>query len=494
MSFFSNLFRGALSFASGLLIARGLGPEKYGDFIFLLGSFMALRQVLDMGTSNAFYTFLSQKPRGIEFVKAYVLWQVFQLCVPLAAVSFLFSDSMNNLIWLGHDRALIVIALVAVFLREQAWNTMVQIGESARLTHRVQISNFVIAGVHFLIVVGTWLLDILSVRFLFALIVLEYLIAIVVAMRVFGMDRFEDLPIDWNSMFGEYRSFCAPLILLTLMGFVYEFADRWLLQYFGGAREQGFYGVSYQFSVIILLATTSLFQIIWKEIAEAQENRNLERVRFLYKKASRFLFTVGALMCGLLLPCAEVFVRVLLSESYIESAGILAIMLLNPVYQSLGHITGILLMTTGQMGSTLFLRYVIMACSFPCTYFLLAPSDAWLPGLNMGSLGVALKVIIVQIVTVNFIIWRIDRDNGWRFDWGYQIAGLGVSIPLGIVAFELSGELSKVFGLGQLHHIGLHVAVYGVLAGLFLWTFPMLAGLTQDEIRAQIMKLFIWLK
>ena len=40
---------------------------------------MAILQLLELGTSSAFYTFLSNRPQGLRFLVSYMLWQLFQL-------------------------------------------------------------------------------------------------------------------------------------------------------------------------------------------------------------------------------------------------------------------------------------------------------------------------------------------------------------------------------------------------------------------------------
>ena len=74
VSLLTNVLRGFLSFITILILARGLGPASYGDFAFLMGSFVAIKTLLDLGTSSAFYTFLSQKPRGSYFILIYIIW------------------------------------------------------------------------------------------------------------------------------------------------------------------------------------------------------------------------------------------------------------------------------------------------------------------------------------------------------------------------------------------------------------------------------------
>ena len=116
VSLFSNIFRGAVSFLTGLVIARGLGPENYGDFFFLLGCFMASRQLLDLGSSQAFYTFMSQKPRGKIFVASYAGWQLVQFLIPLLFIGLLVPGEWVEQIWVGQERTLVVLAFAAVYM------------------------------------------------------------------------------------------------------------------------------------------------------------------------------------------------------------------------------------------------------------------------------------------------------------------------------------------------------------------------------------------
>ena len=91
-SFFANSLKSLLAFTAGIFVARGLGPEQYGVFAFLLASFMAIRQILDMGTSSAFYTFISKKNQHTSFFFYYYLWLLFQFLIPLVFIYFLMPD------------------------------------------------------------------------------------------------------------------------------------------------------------------------------------------------------------------------------------------------------------------------------------------------------------------------------------------------------------------------------------------------------------------
>src|SRR5688500_12580553 len=106
ITFVANALRSLLNFATGLIIARSMGPERYGDLICLLGSFEAIRQGVGMGTHSAFFTFISRCDRGREFILFYCSWQLLQLILTLVTVGLLLPTKWFDMMWLGHDRGI----------------------------------------------------------------------------------------------------------------------------------------------------------------------------------------------------------------------------------------------------------------------------------------------------------------------------------------------------------------------------------------------------
>ena len=293
----ANILRAGLSFITGLVVARGIGPSEFGEFTFLLGSFTAIRQLLDMGSSNAFFTFLSRNRRTKGFVFVYLAWQGLQFILPVIAIGFLLPQQWIDLIWIGRDRSLVVAALAASFMQQQAWQSFMQIGDSLRQTHRVQLVGLATTGVHFVLVVFAWQQGLLGLYLLFAFIACEYLAA---SMLVWYMLRSEldrsTQPLDMRALGRQYWAYCAPLAIYSWLGFAYTFSDNWMLQRFGGSVQQAFYAIGAQFSTLSMFATASLLQIFWKEVAEAQARGDREVIERLYRKVSRLLYAVAAVI------------------------------------------------------------------------------------------------------------------------------------------------------------------------------------------------------
>jgi O-antigen/teichoic acid export membrane protein len=486
----SSVVRAILSFVTGIAVARALGPGEYGNFAFLIGSFAAIKQLLEMGSANAFFTFISQKPRGRRFVMGYVGWQATQLLITLLLIGLLPKGWIAQ-VWVGQERQLVILAFLAVFLQQQAWQTVTQIGESMRLTQRVQAMNVAIAVVHLGVVLVLWWMSAISVVLIFLVLVFEHVLALFVGNRLLGSrDPLPAEPLDWRQVAIDYWTYCKPLVLYSWLGFSYAFADAWLLQHFGGAREQAYFAVGQQFAAVSLLATTAMLQIFWKEIAEAYERKDMDRVARLYQRISKALYIVAVIASGFLIPWSTDIARVLLGTEYVAGAAVLAIMFLFPVHQSLGQIAGTLLFATARTKPVVVIGMISMAASIPLTYFLQAPADAQFPGLALGAMGMSLKWVGLQIVTVNVLAWWVSRSFGWRFDWEYQVIGMGGAILIGWLVFSAVSSISGIIALPLVLQFVLAGVIYLVCIAAFLWALPSIAGWTRDELKVQLCALY----
>ena len=491
ISIFGNVLRGALSFVTTIIIARTLGPEEYGNYAFLLGSFAAILHLVGLGTSGAFQTFISEKTQGKKFILSYLLWQFTQFLFVLLIIGVVLPENWVIKIWLNQERDLVLLAFAAIFLQQQAWRTFIHIGEASRLSYKVQALNLAIVCVHFLLVIVSLVMQWLSVQLIFYFILVEYLIFMFVAHRVQLISFSEEKSFDGRSVLSDYMQYCYPLIIGAILSFGYLFADRWMLQSFGGAKEQGLYEIGYRMGAAAMLVTAALLNIFYKEIAEAKENRNWQLMQILYRKVSRLLFTISAIIAGFLIPWSPKIIQLILGKSYDQGAPVLVTMLCFSVFNSVAQVNSSMLLATSKTKAHLVLGSVLMIANFPIAYFLLAPKNMVIPGVEMGSLGLALKMVLHIVFHVNLLSWWIARDNKWKFDWFYQLVALGGAIALGFISFESSMFLSGFLSL-NLFVVGiLALFLYVALSGIMLFSMPWLIGFSREEINSkfQIIKL-----
>lgn len=485
ISFVANVLRSGLSFFTALLLARRLSPANYGDLAFLLSSFVAIRSLLDMGSSNAFFTFISGRDRGRNYYILYLLWLCLQFGLTSAFILFLSPQSIFERIWLGHSRSIVFLAFVAVFFQQQVWMTITQVAESKRKTLRVQTLNVGIAALHLSAIMLLWQSKWLSISAVLTLITVEYMLATLGAW-LWLADLRQQSPNDEApetpplSIFGEFIAYCQPLMLLSLSAFLYDFADRWLLQKYAGSRQQGFFQIAYQAAAISLLATTSILNVFWKEIAEAKSSGNLERMQTLYLRINRSAVMFGALLSAFIIPWTPEVVVIVLGPDYLNAVPVLAIMFLYPVHQSMGQIGGTTFLASGQTRLYMFVSVATMVFSLPISYFVQAPPQALLPGLGLGALGLAIKLVGVNIISVNLQAYFLSRHYGWSFDWVYQIVGILLLLGLGYSAKLMAAAVWNPTTLsrsGLLASMVLGGTIYIFLAGTALFLQPWLIGI-----------------
>lgn len=483
------------NFGAGLLVARALDPSGYGDLMFLLGSFTAVRQLLDMGSSSAFYTLLSQKPRGQQFYLLYFGWLAAQFLIVLLLLTLLMPQSMMGQVWLGHSRQVVLLAFVATFLQQQVWSTVGQIGEASRQTVRVQVLSLSVAILHLLLLVALLLQGWISIPVVLGLYVAEYSFAAVWAYWFLRYSLQPSRvavrePVSTGQMLHEYRVYCTPLVLYSLVSFAYAFGDRWMLQNFGGSQQQGFYQIGYQFAAVSLIATTSILRIFWKEISEAGARKDWKRVRMLYQRVSRGLVMLGAILSGFMIPWAKAILVLFLGEAYASAWPALTIMLLYPIHQSMGQIGGTLFLATGKTRIHVVYGTIFMLVSLPVSYIAQAPPHALFPGLGLGSIGMALKMVVLNMIGVNVMAWLIARVYGWKYDWAYQIVGISSLVAIGFISKHLIGSLWDLNGEGIALLLPIIVSglLYSLAAVGLIWVMPWLVGMERAEIIAILRK------
>ena len=489
VSVISNGGRALLSFASGMLVARSLLPSAYGDLSFLLGSFVAFQSLLDMGTSGAFFTLISQEPRARNFYLTYFSWQGLQFLVAAAFVGMLCPSTLLNAVWLGHSRGLVLLAFLATFIQQQLWLAVSQIGEGSRQSVRVQSINLSIALVHLILVSVCIWLELISVQVVLYLMIAEYVAAIVSSYWILGRPSANHSRVSamsYKSILMAYWRYCKPLAILSTVTFSYFFADRWMLQRFGGGAEQGFYQVSSQFAAVALLATTSILKIFWKEIAEANARQDHLAVQRMHSRAFRGLVMVSASLACLLIPWSSTIVEVFLGRAYRMAAPVVAIMLIYPVLQTMGQINGTTLLASGHTRTYAAVSSVFMLISIPVTYIVQSPINGWpVPGFGGGALGMAIKMVGLGFASVNVQAWVLARIRHWRFDWAFPLVAIGITLAIGYAARSIVALIWHLSSAGFESVWPAFLActlLYAAGVAGVVWLFPTFAGLERSDL------------
>ncbi len=480
-----NILRGVITLTTGILLARFLGVDDYGRMAFLLASFAAFKSLIDMSSSAAFFTFLSKETRSKRFINIYLGWMAFQLLFSLVLVGLVLPDGFLANIWHNEGRLLVILALIATFMQQSAWQVASQMAEAQRKTIAMQKLNNLIVASYLLFILLFYYFDELALPLIFIVVSIEWAIGAYFAARMYqGSDDESD---SLSSVFQEFWKYCKPLIPYAWLGFLYEFLDRWMLQLWGGNEEQAYYAVAKNFVFIVLLATISILRIFWKEIAEAHHQGNMDKMQRLYQKTTRILYFIGAFIAGALIPWSAEILDITVGDEYIDGKITFMIMLVYPVHQSMGQIGGAVLFATEKVKLQTIIGSVFMITSILVAYFVLAPSDAVIPGFNLASEGLAWKMVVLQFIQVNILAYVIARVFNWQYKWLYQIIVLGGAIFIGHLAkfmtFEIFTSVSASIVISSF--------LYFLMIIFLLYLYPaQISGITKQELNSFISKVY----
>jgi len=482
----TNIVKSGLNFVTTMLLARWLGPEDFGGMAFLIGSFAALKALTDMSSSAAFFTFISQSPKSTKFISYYWGWIAFQLIVIITIIFFLIPGSLLEEIWGDTEKTLLILALIAVFMQNTIWADVVQMADAARETKKIQAIAVSIFLVHFLVVVALWYTGTLAVPLVLGATIIEFGVASWLAFSLYrpssrAISAGNNKPDRFAKVFKMFAVYCLPLIPYGWLSFTHDFGDRWMLQSWGGSLEQAYFAVATQISGVVLLVTSAILRIFWKEIAEANKSGDLDYVRLLYLKTSRLIYVAGCLFVGLLVPWADEIVYLLLGEEYVEGSIALMIMLFYPVHQALGQINAAMYYATENIAAYTVIGSFFMLLGLGASYFALAPQDAYIPGMSLGASGLAVKMVLVQVIGVNVSSLFLARKFKWKYKLSFQFSALGFFVGAGFIVHYLCMLVLGCF-LSTSSIMFMALICYIILSGMGIFLFPCIIGQTRSDI------------
>jgi O-antigen/teichoic acid export membrane protein len=479
-----NILRGGLTLATTVLLARFLGVENYGRMAFLLASFLAFKSLLDMSSSHAFFTFLSEKTRSKKFVNMYLCWMACQLVFSLLLVGLMLPDEVLEKVWINESRFLIILALTATFMQQSGWQVASQMAEAQRQTIKVQKLGTVIILINLVMILLLEYADLITLPILFTILTLEWSVGAFLAVRMYvGLDDVSD---TFSTVTAEFWAYCKPLIPYVWLVALGEFLDRWMLQTWGGNAEQGYYAIAANLMVVVAIGVISIIRILWKEIAEAYYQKNMDLVSSLYQRTNRTIYLCAAFFVGACLPWSSEILNILVGSEYSAGNKTFMLMIIYTAHQSLGQINGVLLLATKRVKIHTIIGSVAVIAGVAASYYTLAPVEAVIPGLNMGSEGMAWKIVIINLVMVNLLMYVIAREFNWKYQWFYQFYVLGLAILVGFfVKYLVLGVFSSMY-LSMI----ISLLLYTVTFGLLCYAFPMQAlGITKSKLLGSLTKL-----
>ena len=464
----------AAGVAGAGIVPRALGPAAYGDYNFLLTMAATIRGFTEPSVQQAFFTFSAQEDRTGALTRLYGLWVLLQLGIILALISTAAATGWSGRIWPGQRTdAILLVTIVdwAGFLVI----SLKQLGDAKGLSVKPQLigaASAVTLLVGLVVLSATAHLTFVS----YAVLNIGAAAATIVPLAYWLLvtHRLE----CWSGSaratarvyISRWWTYSRPLILVEYYTPLVGLLSTYFVQAWYGSVEQGQLALASRWAAVVLLFTGSATGIFWREVASAIGAGDHARATRNYVTFSQSLILITALMSMWLSIASPVLVTRFAGADYTRAIPVLAIMAFYPLQQTFGQLNGTAFKAAGR---TAEYRNISIALSIPdmlLTYWLIAPADAIVPGLDLGALGVAVRMVIYGLISVQVYEWR----NAKYFDIPYarllrdRLRVVGAVSAGGLALWTFNRVLVMTFRLDEGAALACGSLLYGTAAAWYL--------------------------
>jgi O-antigen/teichoic acid export membrane protein len=386
------------------IIPRGLGPRNYGNFQFLTNFFQQVIGFLDMGTSIGFFTKLSKRSLESSLVIFYVYFSGAISTIVFILVLIAQITHIDKKLW--PDQNLQFVYLAALWSILTWFNQIIQaIADACGETVNAEIIRIAQRFFALFLILVLFFSDQLSLTHFFGyhfIILLFSIFGIYWVLGKNGIEFFRTWTLKKSQItiyIREFYKYSHPLFFFACISLIIGILDRWFLQQFSGSIEQGFYGLSYQIGAVCFLFSSAMTPLITREFSRSFEQKNIDEMARLFRRYIPMLFSITAYIACFVAVHAEHVTVLFGGQEFKLGTYAVMIMAFYPIHQTYGQLSSAIFFATDNTKLYRNIGSLFMLLGLPITLVLIAPSTIY--GLNLGATGLAAKMVLIQLLSVN---------------------------------------------------------------------------------------------
>ncbi len=199
----------------------------------------------------------------------------------------------------------------------------------------------------------------------------------------------------------------VPLIPTSVLWWVTNVSDRYVVKIFSGDTENGLYSVAYKIpSLLVLLCTIFLQAWNFSSVSEEDDNERRSFFKTVFSAYSALQFFAGS---GIIL-FLNILVRILFDPSYYDAGVFIPTLVVATVFSGLVTFLGSVY-TVNKKSMNLFYTSLVAAAMNFILNFILVPESLFgikMPGL--GAMGAAIATFISYFAVFIMRVKMIKRD------------------------------------------------------------------------------------
>lgn len=496
----SNIASIPLFFLLEAILPRIMGPALYGQYNFAYEFFAQLSNLFDPGISACSRTYFAKRPGEISrlyfstkiFFIIAGLFLICSACLLLPQFNAVFLPDVPP--WLIMPVALLALAM---------WATAVSRGLNdalgvSHISELVRIANNLIVALLILIL---FLLSLLSLPIFLTIQVLSYAIlalGFVLVLRKEWLKRFkkpQDIKVRNRLKYPEYKNeftkFCKPLLFLSIASTLSVIAERWILQYFGGSVAQGYFSLSQKIGMGCYLFVSAMIPLMMREMAVAHEKKDMKTLGSIVDRLAPLLYAIVAWFCCFTAMEARGVIRIFGGESFADALFPVQVMVFFPLHHAYLQICMSLYYSTDNTRAYRTIMVSGLLVGLLVTWLLVAPKEFL--GLNLSSLGLAVKMVGVQILVVTILLISSRRFVPFSLKKNLLHQVICPVFFLGLAFLAQKSTLIFDNNLYSVPRFFVSGIIYTLYSAIGVILFPHLLGMSREEFKRQAFRVINYL-
>lgn len=319
----TNLARNTLGFTVALvlqkvvafvyftILARFLGAENFGYYVFTLSYITIFAVIIDFGTNHYITREVAKNPSQAEKITANVFgFKLFSCLVALLAAWLIAR-------WVNYDPLLIkLIYLASTVMVVESF--VLSVYSIIRGFHNLKYESLATIGVH-LLILGMGLLTVIYTNNLFLLLLVLLLAHGLNLLLGLYLLKFKfKLAICFQFDFQYWKAIALTILpfgLAAVFSKIYNAFDQTLLAKLAEPSELGYYGVAYKLTFSLQFFPLALMAALYPAMSKLYQEQN-SRLAALFPRAVKYLLLLTFPIVALILVYGNDLITALYTEEY----------------------------------------------------------------------------------------------------------------------------------------------------------------------------------
>lgn len=476
----SNIVNSIFNFIVIAIVPKELGPIGYGQFIYLQQVFNQFTSLLDSGTSTAFFTKLSGNQNRKELISFYFIYSMILLCILYLFVITINLTQTENIFF---PEINIIDIYAGCFYGFMLWFIVffTNISDAYALTVQselIKIAHKIISVTILFLLISYY--DLSAYSYLIynniSLIVFTILITLILYRKDIFIGTLIKLRMNLKSLIIEFFTYSSPLLIFNIFSIIFSLFDIWLLQTVSGSKEMGFYGIAYSIAAICFIFTSSMTPVLTREFSKLYAEENFNEIKKMFGKYIPMMYFIAAYFSIFVAFNSENLLSIFTNDNFKDAFLVVCCMAFYPIHQTYGQLSGSVFYVSGQTKLVKNIGIVSIIIGFIL-------SVALIYFMNLGAFGLALKMVIVQIIAVNIQLYF--NSKFLKLDLMYfimnQIIIIFILIMIMLLVNFIIPDLSN-----NLFDFLVKGFIYTIIVTMFFSKFSHLIGLTKSEVKLRL--------